>query len=204
MYLENCPGFSVPHWRRDTDAVAVGLQRSGVCLAPFRRSPEQVLEYLAGPVGVGPADVVVDLGAGDGAVVCGAAARTGCRAVGIEVSGRLVLRARSAAAELGVSRLVRIEHELVGTRPLAGATVVFVWLLAGHAVPVVRAVEAARRAGSLRALVVVGSEDPFAALGTFQRLGAVHPLFLDRSASLASASVWRPGDQSEPVWLARF
>ena len=203
VYLENCAGFSVPHWRRDTDAVAVGVQRSGVCLAPFRRSPDDVLEYLAGPVGVGPADVVVDLGAGDGVVVCGVAARTGCRAVGIEASGRLVLRARAAAAELGVAGLVRIEQELVGARPLGGATVVFVWLLGGHAAPVVRAVEAARRAGSLRALVVVGPPDPFAVFGGFERLGEVRPLLLDRRASSVSGPAWRPGEQTEPVWLAR-
>lgn len=197
VFLENCPGFSVPHWRRDTDVFAAGLERSGICLAPFRRSPDEVVEYLAGPVGVGPSDVFVDLGAGDGFVVCGVARRTGCRAVGIEASGRLVLRARSAVAEAGVSARVRIEHELAGSRPLAGATVVFVWLLGGHLGPVIRAVEAARAAGSLRAVVIAGSVEPFAALGEFQRLGAAGPVFRDGDPSA-------PAGQAEPLWVARF
>lgn len=78
--------------------------------------------------GVGPDDVVYDLGSGDGRVLVIAAQKYGARGVGIEMDPRLVTVARAVASEGGVGdRVTFIEGDLL-TADLREATVVTLYL----------------------------------------------------------------------------
>ena len=197
--IESCAGFTVPHWRRETDSVVRGLRGPGLCLAPYRSSPPEAVDLLVSELVIGPADVFVDLGSGDGALVRAVAERSGCRAVGVEASGSLVVssRRRVAAAQRG---RVSFVHELIGARALSGATVVYVWLLAGYPDFVSRALRGALRSGSLRAVVLVGPRvaDPWIdGVASFVEVGSIRPLPLP-------GVVPDPSDVGELVRVARF
>jgi predicted RNA methylase len=77
---------------------------------------------------VGPADVVYDLGSGDGRIVNLAASLYGARGVGIELQPYLVETSRRNARESGVSRRVTfIEGDIFKT-DISRATVVMLYL----------------------------------------------------------------------------
>lgn len=100
-------------------------------LGPFLATPDALLDPLLDLAGVRADDVVVDVGCGDGRLVVRAAARSGCRAVGVERSAALVERARSRARAAGVAELVRIERADARRTRLEDATVVFLFLPVG-------------------------------------------------------------------------
>ena len=56
-----------------------------------------VVERMLKLAGVGPRDVVYDLGCGDGRIVIAAARKFGARGVGIDIDPALVARAQSNA-----------------------------------------------------------------------------------------------------------
>jgi hypothetical protein len=98
-------------------------------LAPFVPTPPDVVERMLGLADIGKADVVYDLGCGDGRMVIAAAKTYGAHGVGVEIDPALVAECRSAAAREGVSKLVRF-LEMDATRArLSEATVVAVYLL---------------------------------------------------------------------------
>ena len=70
------------------------------------------------------ADVVYDLGSGDGRIVIAAAKRYGSRAVGYELDTELVELSRDAAEMAGVGQLVTIRHTDIFTADLSEAAVV--------------------------------------------------------------------------------
>ena len=78
--------------------------------------------------GVGPADVVYDLGCGDGRIPIRAAQRFGARAVGVDVDGRLVAEAQEAATRAGVADRVELREADVFATDLSAATVVTLYL----------------------------------------------------------------------------
>ncbi len=107
-------------------------------LGPFLATPESLLDPLFDFAEVGVDDVVVDLGCGDGRLVIEAARRRGCRGRGIETDAELVERARSAAAEAGLSDRVEIVEGDAASIGIGDATVVFVFLpadVAGSLIP---------------------------------------------------------------------
>ncbi len=76
-----------------------------------------------------PADLVYDLGCGDGRLLIQAAVDYGVRGVGIDVDGALLDRARSIADRVGVGdRLSFVQADLFEI-DLHAATVVFIYLL---------------------------------------------------------------------------
>jgi cyclopropane fatty-acyl-phospholipid synthase-like methyltransferase len=78
--------------------------------------------------GVTPADVVYDLGSGDGRIVVLAAQKYGARGVGIEIDAKLVDISRQVAREGEVAdRVTFIEGDLF-TADISAATVVTMWL----------------------------------------------------------------------------
>ena len=80
--------------------------------------------------GVTTADVVYDLGSGDGRIVILAAQRFGARGVGIEIQPPLVALSRQVAKDAGVDDKVSfVEGDFFGT-DLSRATVVTMWLSA--------------------------------------------------------------------------
>jgi len=96
--------------------------------APFAPSPRATADEMLRLAGVGPGDIVYDLGSGDGRVVIAAAKKFGARAVGVEISAPLVARSRLAAERAGVADRVRfLEQDLFATE-LGEATVIALYL----------------------------------------------------------------------------
>ena len=75
------------------------------------------------------ADVVYDLGSGDGRIPITAAQRYGARGVGIEIDSTLVRESNSRLAQSGVADRVRFVNQDLFETDLSEATVVTVFLL---------------------------------------------------------------------------
>jgi len=101
----------------------------GAPTPPFITTPDEVVERMLRLAGTSAADVVIDLGSGDGRIVIAAAQRFGARGIGIELDGRLVERSRENAREAGVAdRVSFIEGDVMAT-DISQASVVTVYLL---------------------------------------------------------------------------
>ena len=127
-------------------AVATAAQTAGAACAPPRGAtppnaaemheaevlylptPQHVVEAMLRLAGVSGADVVYDLGAGDGRIPIAAARTYGARGVGIELDGRMIERARCNAREAGMERLVEFRQEDLFLADLREATVVTLFL----------------------------------------------------------------------------
>lgn len=92
---------------------------------PTRQSVAEAMLDLAA---VTRADLVYDLGSGDGRIVVLAAQKYGARAVGIEIDAALVERARSIAREAGAAEQVRFVEGDLFAADLSDATVVTLYL----------------------------------------------------------------------------
>ncbi len=198
MIDEDVAGFVIPRWRGGVEGSA-----PPVCLAPWRSASAEVARLIVDAVGVGVDDVFVDLGSGDGSVVMAVSSMTGCVGVGVEVSVPLVRLARakavsSSVGRRGVDRNDRNNrtvflHELIGARGLAGATVVYVWLLGGGLDVVVGLIAEAVALGSVRAVVTVGDVAGFESLGVFREVGLVSALSAGEVVGSVPLSVARVG-----------
>ncbi len=109
--------------RVSVSELVIGLQ-----LANYVPTPVHTAHRMLTLAGVGPEDVVYDLGSGDGRLVALAASAYGARGVGIELDRDLVERSRRNAAAAGVSDLVRFVVGDLMTVDLRGATVVTSYL----------------------------------------------------------------------------
>jgi predicted RNA methylase len=78
--------------------------------------------------GIKPADVLYDLGSGDGRIPIMAARTYGIRTVGIEIDPELISIAEEAAKQAGVSRLVRFRNEDMFQANISEASVVTLYL----------------------------------------------------------------------------
>jgi cyclopropane fatty-acyl-phospholipid synthase-like methyltransferase len=77
---------------------------------------------------VGPADVVYDLGCGDGRIVIAAAARHGARGVGVDLDAALIREAQANARRAGVTdRVTFLVQDLFDT-DVSAASVVALYL----------------------------------------------------------------------------
>jgi hypothetical protein len=109
------------------DGLARDLKKPDVVWLP---TPVVVVEEMLALAGVGPEDVLYDLGSGDGRTVVTAAKRFGVgRAVGVEMRSHLLRRSRKVARRAGVRGKVRFVRENLFETDLAGATVVTLYLL---------------------------------------------------------------------------
>jgi SAM-dependent methyltransferase len=123
------PAWPLYHVVRPVRRVAHGLRPPrDEPFAPFLGTPPALVAPLLDLAGVGPDDVLVDLGCGDGRIALEAARLTGCRAVGVERDAALVDTARRRVHEAGLVGRVRIEHGDVRSWDLSGATHVFAFL----------------------------------------------------------------------------
>jgi cyclopropane fatty-acyl-phospholipid synthase-like methyltransferase len=96
--------------------------------APYVPTPPEVVAEMLRGVGVGPADVVYDLGSGDGRIVIAAARDFGARGVGIELDAKLVQDSRDAAVKAGVADRVTFVWRDIFDVDLSPATVVTIYL----------------------------------------------------------------------------
>ena len=96
----------------------------------FAATPQPVADAMLKLARVTAADVVYDLGSGDGRIVVLAAQKYGARGVGIEIVHELVERSRLVAKEGEVAdRATFVEGDLF-TADISPATVVTLWLTA--------------------------------------------------------------------------
>jgi SAM-dependent methyltransferase len=93
----------------------------------FEPSPHEVVEAMMGLARVGAADVVYDLGCGDGRIVI-AAARRGARGVCVDIDPQRIAESRRNAQAAGVSERIRFLNQDLLTTDLADATVVMLFL----------------------------------------------------------------------------
>ena len=91
-------------------------------------TPPALVEAMLDLAGIGAGDHVIDLGAGDGAIVL-AAARRGARAHGIDSNPELIAVARARAAEAGLADRATFAQGDIFTAELADATAITLFLL---------------------------------------------------------------------------
>jgi len=121
-----CAPASTPATRQSvTQPDAAEMHESQALYLP---TPHAVVGAMLRLARVSQADVVYDLGAGDGRIPIAAARDHGARGVGIELDGRMIERARCNAREAGVERLVEFRQEDLFRTDLRGATVVTLFL----------------------------------------------------------------------------
>ena len=109
-------------------AHADDIARTG---GPYVPTPQEVVDRMLELAQVGPRDLVMDLGSGDGRMVLTAARRYGARGVGVDLDPELVERSAEQAQRDGLADRVRFRVEDVTRTPLAEASVVTLYLLPG-------------------------------------------------------------------------
>jgi SAM-dependent methyltransferase len=98
-------------------------------LAPYVRTPQDVVERMLALAQVGPNDVLYDLGCGDGRLVIAAAKRYGARGVGVDFDLDRVKESQANAKQAGVESLVEFRQQDALTVDVSPATVVTLYLL---------------------------------------------------------------------------
>ena len=120
-------------------SATVACIASGViAIAQQSKAPSPDIHYVPTSNGVADAmlklanttaaDVVYDLGSGDGRIVIAAAKKYGARGVGIEIDPQLIKEATKNAAKAGVADKVTFRQEDLFKTDLSDATVVTLYL----------------------------------------------------------------------------
>jgi SAM-dependent methyltransferase len=95
----------------------------------FIPTPADAIEALIELAQVSAADVLYDLGCGDGRLLVRAAERTGCTGVGIDVDPAQLRAAEAAAEAANVGDRLRFEQANLYEADLRPATVICLYLL---------------------------------------------------------------------------
>ena len=98
---------------------------------PFVPTPQVVVDEMLKFAAVGPADVVYDLGSGDGRIVITAARKFGARAVGVELDDHLIYQSEESARQANVLDRVKFLQQDFFKTDFSQATVVTMYLLPG-------------------------------------------------------------------------
>jgi protein-L-isoaspartate O-methyltransferase len=127
-------------WRRHRDP--------GDDLGPYLATPSGLTAAFVDEARLEAADLVVDLGCGDGRLLIDAVTRFGCRGRGVERDRGLVELARRNVGAAGLDARIDIVHADAATAPLDDATVVFVFLPAEVVASILRSLLARLRPGA--------------------------------------------------------
>ena len=111
------------------DARAQAFEHGAAGGVPYIPTPQVVVDAMLELAQVGPKDVVVDLGSGDGRLVLTAARKYGARGRGVELDANLVNYSNQLAREWKLAGRVRFERVDLFATPLRDATVVTLYLL---------------------------------------------------------------------------
>lgn len=96
---------------------------------PFVSSPTPIVDAMLRLAGVGTADVVYDLGCGDGRIVISAASSFGARGVGIDNNPARIQEAQANSRAAGVTDRVSFQLNDLFQADIHNATVVALYLL---------------------------------------------------------------------------
>jgi trans-aconitate methyltransferase len=113
-------------------SAAAGALPQATTQAPdviFVPTPQEVVDKMLELANVGKADVLYDLGSGDGRIPVTAAKRFGIRAYGIDIDPQRIAEANDNARRNGVSQLVQFRQEDLFKANFREATVVTLYLL---------------------------------------------------------------------------
>jgi SAM-dependent methyltransferase len=116
---------------RGVDATSAPAAPARAPDVPYQPSPPEVVEAMLDLAGVGPRDVVYDLGSGDGRIVIAAARRGVARAVGIDIDPLLVAEAQANARAAGVAGRATFVQGDIFDSDFGDATVVTLFLWPG-------------------------------------------------------------------------
>ena len=94
----------------------------------YEPTPRPVVRAMLRLAGVGPTDLVYDLGSGDGRIPIIAASEFGARGVGIDIDPRRIREAEANARAAGVTDRVRFRNEDLFATDFRDATVVTLFL----------------------------------------------------------------------------
>jgi cyclopropane fatty-acyl-phospholipid synthase-like methyltransferase len=97
-------------------------------LAPYVSSPVRIVEMMLDIAKVKPGETVYDLGCGDGRVLITAAGKYKAKAVGVEISPKLVAAAAARIEKEGLAGQARVIQGDVVQADLTGADVVTMYL----------------------------------------------------------------------------
>jgi SAM-dependent methyltransferase len=95
----------------------------------FQPTPHEAVEIMLRLAQVKQADVVYDLGCGDGRIVIAAAKKAGCRAYGFDIDPVMVKKSRENVRKEKLEKLVTIELRDIFDLDLSKASVVTLYLL---------------------------------------------------------------------------
>ena len=96
---------------------------------PFVPTPHEVVAEILRLADVGKADVLYDLGCGDGRIVVTAAKKYGCRGIGIDIDPERIRDSQKNAAKEGVEDKVRFIESDLFDADISEASVVTLYLL---------------------------------------------------------------------------
>ncbi len=134
FFRSSKPSLSPAMMLRLATLVSVLLLFSGVCAnaqekdAPYVPTPDRVVDEMLDMAHVGSGDYVIDLGCGDGRIVI-AAAKRGATALGVDIDGKLIRKARKKARRAGVSDNVMFLKQDLFKTDISGASVITMYLL---------------------------------------------------------------------------
>jgi precorrin-6B methylase 2 len=96
---------------------------------PFVPTPESAVDQMLKMAGVGPRDIVYDLGSGDGRIVITAVQKYGARGVGVDINPERITEANQNARKAGVAQRVEFRQGDLFKANISEATVVTLYLL---------------------------------------------------------------------------
>ncbi|MFZ4759720.1 MAG: SAM-dependent methyltransferase [Burkholderiaceae bacterium] len=105
------------------------VEKQPINAGPYVPSPDTVVSQMLEMAGVGPGDVLIDMGSGDGRIVLTAAKLRGAQGLGIEIDERLVRLSREAAQRDGVADRAKFVRQDLFNTDVSSATVVTIYLL---------------------------------------------------------------------------
>jgi predicted RNA methylase len=98
-------------------------------LAPFVPTPEPVVEKMLEAGQLKPGETLIDLGCGDGRILFAAAQKFGARAVGVELSAKLVKSISERVQALGLQNQIKVIEGNLLDVDLRSADVVTLYLM---------------------------------------------------------------------------
>jgi predicted RNA methylase len=97
-------------------------------LAPYVASPAHVVDRMLELASIKPGDTLYDLGCGDGRILIAASRQYQVKAVGVEISPKLVERATSSIEKAGLQNRARVIQGDLLDVDFSGADVVTIYL----------------------------------------------------------------------------